>query len=102
MDGSRLTLMVGEHQWSALYVDGKLDRVGDHDVVNERIREVLGIDVDYSNDFMRGGEYREDVAKSLNEVSDYRAAREEREQKANLLRAQAAELIAQADEIMEG
>jgi hypothetical protein len=47
-----------ENEWSALYVEGKLDIVGDHYLIEERVYQFLEIDVRQSNSFMLGGNSR--------------------------------------------
>ena len=102
MDGSRITLIEGTQEWSALYVDGKLDRVGDTYLAHERIIELCGVNWEQSDDFMRGGDSRSDVAKTLDEVTAYTAERERREQDAQSLRAQAQALLEQAQALESG
>lgn len=34
----------GSEDWSALYVDGRLDKVGDHYLVDERIADFLNVE----------------------------------------------------------
>ena len=88
----------GSSDWSALYVDGKLDKVGDHYYVDERIAELLGVETVDSDDFMMGGNYREDAAQTLEELEAYTRAREGKLETAEELRAKAAELLRQAEE----
>lgn len=98
-DGSRLTLIEGSGEWSALYLDGKLDRVGDHYLAQERILELCGVVCEQSDDFLRGQDGRAGVAQTLNELSDYRLQREEKEAEILKLRKEASELLARAKEI---
>lgn len=42
----------GNHEWSALYVDGELVTYGDHYIVDERIAELFGIEMRYDDNFL--------------------------------------------------
>lgn len=59
--------------WSALYKNGKLirDTVGDSYHADEKIREILGVVTIDNDDFFLGGNRREDVASSLDEIEEY-------------------------------
>jgi len=70
-----IVLYRGEEDWSALYVKGKLEEVGDHYWVEEKLRQLLGIEEISSDDFLRGGSQREEVAQTLEEIEVYRSAR---------------------------
>lgn len=98
-----IVLYRGEEEWSALYVRGKLAEVGDHYWVEEKLHQLLGIDEINSDDFLRGGNSREDVAQTLEEIEAYRIRREETsaEAEAEGLLQQAAELIRRAREVRE-
>lgn len=91
----------GGDEWSALYVDGKLDRVGDHYWVEERIFELLGVEERYDDDFMRGQDHREGVAQTLEEIEEYTVAQEALQEEADELINQANELRARADAILK-
>lgn len=93
---SELVRYSGSNEWSALYVDGELDRVGDHYLIDERIADIAGVHNHYSNDFMRGGQSREDVAKTLVEINQYSNKAYANHDKAMELRAQADKLTAEA------
>jgi len=94
-----IALYRGGEDWSALYVKGKLEEVGDHYWVEDKLHEVLGITVLSSDDFMRGGDQREDVAQTLDDIEAYRERREEAEAQADDLLLQAAQLEQRAREI---
>jgi hypothetical protein len=97
-----LVRYTGPHEWSALYVDGALDVVGDHYLIEERIEVLCGVTVRDSDDFMCGGDDRASVAHSLAEIESYVQTRDRREEDAEAaaeLRRQAAELLRQADEL---
>lgn len=86
-------------EWAALYVDGKLDCVGDAYNTEERAFEVLGVRVVQDDAFMRGQDQRSGVAPTLNAVHEYAGARFARQEEAARLRTQAAELITRANEL---
>lgn len=84
-------------EWSALYIDGKLDLVGDTYLTDERIAELLGVEEHYSDAFLRGGNQREDVAKNLDELKAYEDERNQKLQRAAEMRAEAKRLEAEAN-----
>lgn len=55
----RLIVMRGSGEWSALYdkTTGELIAYGDHDVVAEKIYELFGIDLEWTDDFVEHYEY---------------------------------------------
>ena len=67
----KLVRYTGSDEWSALYIDGKLDKVGDHYLIDERIQELVGVEVFDSNDFLLGGDSLSDVAETLEEIQKY-------------------------------
>ena len=77
-------------EWSALYIDGTLDVVGDSYLVDERIAELLGVEDQSSDAFLRGGNTREDVAQTLDELNAWVAAEEVNEANTELAEAEAA------------
>lgn len=85
-------------EWSALYVDGKLDRVGDSYLIDERIQQLTGV-ISREGNFLLGGNHRDDVAQTVEEITAYENAREAENNEAARLEAQAAELIAQAERL---
>jgi hypothetical protein len=82
--------------WSALYVDGRLDKIGDSHNVTERIEELLGVDCQES-EVMDAVQQRQDAPKTLADLRVLEAARRTALAEAETLRQQAADLIAQAD-----
>ncbi len=89
-------------EWSALYVDGKLDTVGDTYLSDERISQLLGVEEHEDDDsFLRGGNSRSDVAKTLEELETYAQTRNNKLQQAAALRAEAAKLEAQAASLLK-
>jgi hypothetical protein len=95
-------IVQGTDDWSALYVDGKLEAVGDHYVIQEKLLDLLEISWEQSNDFLQGGNYRQDVAETYDELLTYRAQRQNREARASALREKAQELIRQAAALEDG
>ena len=91
-----------DEEWSALYVDGKLDRVGDHYLADERIRQLCGVRTVQDDAFMRGQSMRDGVAKTLDEVKAYARDRAGRKALARALREKAADLVAEASTIEKG
>lgn len=84
-----------EGEWTAVYEDGKLVRVGDSYLADEWLQAKFGVVVVQDDAFMRGQNQREGVAQTLDEVREYREAREAR-------RARVAELRAEADRLEAG
>ena len=80
---------------SALYVDGKLDRVWDHYLIDERIQELTGV-ISREGNFLLGGNSYSDAAQTVEEIDTYESKRDQEKNEAAQLEAQAAELIAQA------
>lgn len=100
------TLYEGSEDWSALYEDGKLIEVGDHYWVQEKLLQLLGIEVVQSDDFIRGGSAREDVAPSLVAIEDWLADANVEEAEATLAAARdaastAADRLKEAEEQVE-
>jgi hypothetical protein len=91
-----LVRYTGSGDWSALYVDGLLDRVGDHCLVDDRISELAHVTVINSNDFLLGGYSSSDVAKTLTAAQVYGNVRGAAAVAAEDLREQAAGLIREA------
>lgn len=69
----------GSSDWSALYVGGNLVRVGDHYLIDEKISEILGVEIEHSDDFMQGGTHYENVAQTLDEARAYEKTRLQKE-----------------------
>lgn len=83
-------------EWAALYVDGKLDYVGDQYNVDERIATLAGV-VDRRGDFLLGGNSRDDAAQTVDKITEYESAKEDRLRQAEALKEQARALIAEAE-----
>lgn len=86
-------------EWSALYIDGKLERVGDSYLAVEKVFELLGVKVVQDNAFMRGQYAREGVAPTLADIESFRVERDARQAEADELAARADELQARAHAI---
>lgn len=87
-------------EWAALYVDGQLITVGDAYNTEEQALNLLGVKTIQDEAFMCGGNSRENVAKTLEEVEDFKNKREELKQKAETLRKQAALLEEEAKRLL--
>lgn len=85
-------------EWSALYVDGKLDTVGDNYRIDDRIIELTGVEEREGN-FLLGGKSYDDAAQTIEEIDQYEAGRSTREDEAAALEEQARQLLAKAKEI---
>ena len=85
-------------EWSALYVDGKLEVVGDSYLIDERLQQLVGVELKEGN-FLLGGDHSSDVAKTSEEIDKYEVTRTERQQQADELREQAAKLLEEADRL---
>lgn len=86
----------GSGEWAALYVDGKLDTVGDSYNTEERAFKLAGVRAVHDSAFMRGQNQRSGVAPTLDAVKAYVEERDARLTRAANLRRQAAELEAEA------
>lgn len=86
---------VGE-EWSALYIDGLLDRVGDTYLSDERIAELLGVEERESPFLASNDITRDDVPKTVEGVEASDDAIRAKRERAATLREQAAALIAEA------
>ena len=65
-----------EDEWTAVYLDGELQRVGDSYLADEWMQERFGVKVIHDGAFMRGQQTCGGVAKTLDEVEAYRAERD--------------------------
>lgn len=91
----------GSEDWSALYIDGKLDTVADHYLVDERISQLLGVKTVSSDNFMRGGTQRKDVAETIDEIGEYVIAHLEKARQIRELDAKKAELEEEIQRLKE-
>lgn len=82
----------GEGEWSALYINGKLDTFGDHYLVDERIQEIFSVEIRYGGAFLANG----NVLKSLEEIKKSAESKAQGVLRALVLREQAAKLIEEA------
>lgn len=92
----------GSGEWAALYVDGKLETVGDSYHAEQKALQLAGVFVVHDSGFMRGQKQREGVAETLAEVTEYVTQRETRLAQAKALRDQAAILEAKAKALEDG
>jgi hypothetical protein len=79
-------------EWTAVYLNGKLERVGDHYLADEWLQGYVGVEVVSDDAFMCGGESRQDVAETLEGVAVYREWRDRRLSEAEDLEEQARQL----------
>lgn len=98
----KVTVYDGEGGWSAVYLDGKLQRVGDSYLADEWVREHFGVETVQSDDFLRGGTSRADVAPTLDDLRDYADEQAAKQARAKALRDEAARLLAEADAMTLG
>lgn len=82
--------------WAALYIDGKLERVGDSYLAEQRALQILGVIIVQDDAFMRGQNQSAGVAQTLAEVTEYREQRDANVRRATELREQAKALEAEA------
>lgn len=96
----KLTKVTSEEveEWSALYVDGKLDTVGDNYLIDERIIQLTNVE-EIEGNFLLGGNSYDDAAQTLDEIFAYEAKKVEAADEAAALEAQAAKLLAKAKEL---
>jgi len=88
----KLVRYSGSNDWSALYIDGELDRVGDHYLIDERISALTGV-VEVSSDaFLLGGNYADGTARTLDEITEYVDAEAEKSQRSKAVE-EAAKLL---------
>jgi hypothetical protein len=62
-------------EWTAVYVHGKLVRVGDTYLADEWLQELVGVRHVSGGGFLRGQRRRDGVAKTLEEISEYEEER---------------------------
>lgn len=102
MSEKKVTIYEGPGEWSAVYLGDALQRVGDHYLADEWVRVHFGVETIQSDDFMRGGDTRDDVAPTLTDLHAYADDQRARKNWANELRAQAQSLIERAKQVEEG
>lgn len=88
-------------EWTAVYLNGELQQVGDSYLADEWLAEHYGVEVidDGHQDCMIDNHK---AYRTLDEVTRIAVARVERETRAAELRAQADELTRQAQEVLDG
>ena len=59
-------------EWSALYQDGKLVVIGDYYLSDYYLANYLKVEDIDSDDFLIGGSTRDQAAKTLQEIEDYK------------------------------
>jgi hypothetical protein len=89
-----------ENDRAALYVNGKLERVGDTYLAHERAFEILGVRTEQDAAFYLGGPgTREPVAQTVDEIREFQTERDRSLAHAAGLRETAAHMVEQAAEI---
>lgn len=96
---AELTLYSDGEETTALYVDGKLDRVGDNYWVIERVLEIAGVETVHDDAFIRGGNGRDGVAQTITEIAEYAAKRDELTSEREAIIAERDALLARAAEL---
>lgn len=97
---AQYVLYTGDAEWDALYIDGQLDLLGDRHHLRSRFIELLGVEVRDSDAYFLGREPKYDnAAETLSEVEAHEGRPGSEPAQADLLRAQANELLAQADQL---
>lgn len=91
-----ILVVEGSHDWSALYINGKLERVGDHYLIHDRLMDKLGIAVEQSDAFLIGGDGRENAAQTVDEYRAEVRRRATAAETAEELERRAAEMLAEA------
>ncbi len=86
-------------EWAAVYLDGKLQRVGDAYLADEWVRSHFGVTTVQDDAFMRGQTGRGGVAQTLDEVEEYARQRAARRAEVDRLRAEAARLEDEARDL---
>lgn len=96
----KLVRYTGSDDWSALYIDGRLDTVGDHYLIDERIAEISQVEVRDSDNFLMGGNSKNATASTLDDIEYYEVRQKERAvRQVSDLRQTAADLLRQAEEL---
>lgn len=62
-------------EWTAVYVNGKLEVVGDHYHAEEWMEDYLGVDHYYTDEFLLGSD-GDEVANTVQEIEEYRAQKD--------------------------
>lgn len=85
--------------WAALYVDGHLERVGDSYLAEQKAFQIAGVATVHDDAFMCGQTQADGVARTLDQVAEYRLQREAKQAEAARLREEAKRLLAEADRL---
>jgi hypothetical protein len=93
---SRDVVVHEAEEWSAVYLDGALQRVGDTYLADEWIRDFFGVTTVQDDAFLRGQNHRDGVAQTLDELDAYRRLRDEAKTQVAALRAEADRLLTEA------
>lgn len=88
-----------DSEWTAVYLNGKLERVGDNYLADEWLQQYVGVKVVVDDAFMCGGRTREDVGQTLEAVAVYREWRERKLAEAKELEDAAQQLRDRAEQL---
>jgi len=86
-------------EWTGVYLDGKLIRVGDSYLADEWLQSFVGVKYVDDDAFMLGQNGYDGVAQTLDEVATFAAQRDANRAQAAALRDEARRLEAQAKEL---
>lgn len=88
----------GPNDWSALYVNGDLEIVGDHTQVDERISQICNVEEREGDYFLMGSHNKKEAAQTIEQLEAYQNRKHEQATKmAANLREKAAGLIREAE-----
>lgn len=58
-------------EWSALYINGQLDRAAESYLIDERLYEIFGVEIIDNDSFLLGQTQRDGVARTEDEIEAY-------------------------------
>lgn len=82
--------------WTAVYLNGQLVRVGDTYLAEEWLHREVGVVDVFDDAFMRGQNSRDGVAQTLDEVASFATERDVKIARATALREEASRLLSEA------
>lgn len=85
MDAKDVVIHHSIGDWAAVYVDGKLERIGDTADMLEHALEELGVRMVWDSQFMLGQTKRDGAAKTLEEIEAYEIRRSQSHARLNEL-----------------
>ena len=96
-----LVIYLSTGSWAALYADGYLEHRGDRESLEREALRMLGVRTVVSDDFLQGSDSPEEMARTLDEIEEYRLLRESGEAEPQLLERYAEELEEEAGILAE-